>query len=190
MFKISKRLLILCEDKKSSLLYLDSFKKDERLKRDLSSVDVEIYQPSDFSPLGLVKEAKRRKLKAKRERNKFDEVWVVFDRDGHANVPQAIDMAVSNQVNVAISIVCFEYWVLLHFEKTTKPFNKCDEILSHIKANHFPKYEKSMNCYAVLKDKTAEALRNGEWLDNQKKVEFERGEKYYNCGHYPAKCVN
>ena len=72
MLKISKRILILCEDRKSSLLYLDSFKKDEKLKRELSSVSIEIYQPTDFSPLGLVNEAKRRKKQARRERNPFD----------------------------------------------------------------------------------------------------------------------
>ena len=37
MIKISKRILILSEDEKSSKLYFQSFKKDEKLKRDLSS---------------------------------------------------------------------------------------------------------------------------------------------------------
>ena len=61
MIQVSKRFLILCEDEKSSLLYLDSFKKDEKLRRDLAAVSIEIYQPHDISPLGLVSEAKRKK---------------------------------------------------------------------------------------------------------------------------------
>lgn len=42
MIKIAKRILILSEDEKSSKLYFESFKKDEKLKRDLSSVDIQI----------------------------------------------------------------------------------------------------------------------------------------------------
>lgn len=105
MIQVSKRFLILCEDEKSSLLYLDSFKKDEKLRRDLAAVSIEIYQPHDISPLGLVSEAKRKKKIAKKERNPFDEVWVVLDKDGHANLPQAINKAESNDIKVALSII-------------------------------------------------------------------------------------
>ncbi len=184
MIGISKRLLILCEDKKSSLTYLDSFKKDEKLKRDLSAVSVEIYQPKDFSPIGLVKEAKRKKVKAKQERNPFHEIWVVFDKDGHANIPQAVNMANDNGVKVAMSIACFEYWILLHFEKTTKAFSKCDDILSYIKKHHYPDYEKKVNCYILLKDKTHVAIQNGEWLEKQLQSDIDRGKHFYNLGAY------
>lgn len=184
MLKISKRILILSEDEKSSLLYLDSFKKDEKLKRELSSVSIEIYQPTDFSPMGLVKEAKRKKLIAKRERNPFDEIWVVLDKDGHANLERAINMAEGNKINVALSIICFEYWVLLHFEKTTRAFSRCDEVIKHIKRHHFSQYEKCSNCYDYLKDKIPFAIENGKWLENQVKNDIQRGTRYYELGAF------
>lgn len=86
MLSISKRLLIVCEDEKSSKLYFESFKRDEKLKRQLSSVDIEVVHPKDHSPVGLVDEAKEKKKKAKRDRNPYDEVWIVLDKDGHANL--------------------------------------------------------------------------------------------------------
>lgn len=179
MIKISKRLLILCEDKKSSKFYLDSFKKDEKLKRDLSSVSIEIYQPTDFSPLGLVKEAKRRKKQAKRDRNAFDEIWIVLDKDGHANMPQAINMAEANKISIAISIVCFEYWIILHFEKTTRPFTRCDDVITYLKRFHFANYEKCTNCFGELKDRIPFAIESGKWLEKQVENDLQRGTHYF-----------
>jgi len=65
MIDISKRILIVCEDEKSSKLYFESFKRDEKLKRHLASVDIEVVHPRDYSPVGLVNEAKRKKKRAK-----------------------------------------------------------------------------------------------------------------------------
>ena len=110
---VSKRILILTEDEKSSKNYFESFKKDEKLRRDLPSVSVEVIHPDDHSPLGLVNDAKARKRRAIRERNKYDEIWIVLDRDGHANFPEAISAANADNINVALSIKCFEYWVLV-----------------------------------------------------------------------------
>jgi len=182
--KVSKNILILCEDEKSSLFYLDSFKKDEKLKRELAAVSIDIYQPKDFSPIGLVEEAKRRKKAAKRERNKFDEIWVVLDRDGHANMAQALERARHSGINVALSVICFEYWILLHFERTTKPFKKCDDVISHIKKNHFADYDKSSNAYLSLSSNTANAIKNGEWLINQVQIDIDRGASPQELGAY------
>ena len=61
MIEIAKRLLIVCGDKKSSKLYFESFKKDEKLKRQLASVDIQVVWPKDHSPVGLVNEAKEKR---------------------------------------------------------------------------------------------------------------------------------
>ena len=132
----------MSEDEKSAKLYFESFKRDEKLKRLLSSVDIEVVHPKDYSPVGLVKEAKLKKQKAKRDRNPYNEVWIVLDKDDHANMGQAMNTAKDNKISVALSIICFEYWVLLHFEKTTSVFNKCDDIISYIKKKHFQEYQK------------------------------------------------
>lgn len=176
--------MILCEDEKSSKLYFDSFKKDEKLKRELSSVDIQVIHPKDHSPVGLVKKAKEKKMKARRERNPYDEIWVVLDKDGHANLDQALNMAKDNNITIALSVICFEYWILLHFEKTTKPFVKCDEIISYIRKNHFNDYEKNTNCYMSIKDRVEFAIENGDWVLSQTRNDIDRGLKVFELSAY------
>lgn len=184
MISISKRLLIVCEDEKSSKLYFESFKRDEKLKRQLSSVDIEVVQPKDHSPVGLVKEAKEKKKKAKRDRNAYDEVWIVLDKDGHANLDQALITARDNKISVALSVICFEYWILLHFERTRKPFTKCDDLIGYIKKVHFDKYEKSINVYASLSGQIDTALEHAIWLMKQNQNDLDRGAKINNLLAY------
>lgn len=184
MISISKRLLIVCEDGKSSKLYFEAFKRDEKLKRDLASVSIEVVHPKDHSPVGLVMEAKLKAKKAKRERNPYNEIWIVLDKDHHANINKAFDMAYANKYKIALSVICFEYWVLLHFEKTTKGFSKCDDIISHIRKKHFTDYLKKVNAYDDLKDKVKYAIENGEWIVKQNLADLERGKKPYELTAY------
>lgn len=184
MLNISKRILIVCEDIKSSKLYFESFKRDDKLKRQLSSVDVEVIHPKDHSPVGLVNEAKKKIKKAKRKRNPYNEAWIVLDKDGHANMDQALITARDNKIKVALSVMCFEYWILLHFEKTQKSFSKCDDIIRYIKKNHFNDYQKNVNAYSLLKDKINLAIENGEWLMKQNQNDIDRGTKTYDLSTY------
>lgn len=184
MLNISKRILIVCEDIKSSKLYFESFKRDDKLKRQLSSVDVEVIHPKDHSPVGLVNEAKKMIKKAKRKRNPYNEAWIVLDKDGHANMDQALITARDNKIKVALSVMCFEYWILLHFEKTQKSFSKCDDIIGYIKKNHFNDYQKNVNSYSLLKDKINLAIENGEWLMKQNQNDIDRGTKIYDLSTY------
>lgn len=184
MFDIAKRILIVCEDKKSAKFYFESFKKDEKLRRDLASVDIEVIHPKDHSPVGLVKKAKEKKKKAKLERNPYNEIWIVTDKDNHANIDIAINMAKDNKINVAISVICFEYWILLHFEQTTRHFNRCDEVISYIRKEHWNDYEKSTNSYFHLQDRIKTAIEHGEWQLKQNQNDIDRGIKITQLSAY------
>ncbi|MDD4205687.1 MAG: RloB family protein [Candidatus Delongbacteria bacterium] len=181
---VNKRILILTEDEKSSKYYFNAFKKDEKLRRDLGAVSVDIFHPKDYSPLGLVNDAKERKKKAIRGKNKYDEIWIVLDRDGHANFDQALNTAQANQINVALSIRCFEYWVLLHYEYTTRGYRKCDEIINHIKKNHLKDYSKAYCCYEDLIDKVNTAIKHGEMVVKHCKRDLDSGIKIYDLAAY------
>ncbi len=184
MISISKRLLIVCEDGKSSKLYFEAFKRDEKLRRDLAAVSIEVVHPKNNSPIGLVTKAKLKAKKAKRDRNPYDEIWLVLDRDYHANIDRAFNMAYANKYKIAFSVICFEYWVLLHFDKTTKVFNKCDDIISYIRKNYFTNYSKKVNVYDDLKDKVNYAIENGKWIIKQNKSDIDRGKKLYELSAY------
>jgi len=64
---------------------------------------------------------------------KKDQVWVMYDRESPAkysddNHGQAWLKVKKNGVNVALSNVCFEYWLLLHLTETSQPANSCDDL--------------------------------------------------------------
>ena len=58
----------------------------------------------------------------------YDEVWAVFDLDGHPRQEEAFKLAEvdidGKHVNVAFSSIAFEHWILLHFERNNYPFSK------------------------------------------------------------------
>ena len=81
----------------------------------------------------------------------FDKVFLVFDKDADESFQDTLNNIDCNKpkgvVEGCYSIPCFEYWLLLHFEYSRKPFNfkdgswskeLCDEISKHI-----PNYNKS-----------------------------------------------
>jgi hypothetical protein len=111
-FKPQARVLVLCEDKKSSLTYLKEAAHYFR-----SQAEVEIVHCGKNDPLSIVQEA------MKRQRS-FDTVYCAIDRDQHETFDAALILAAENSEKVAIiaSYPCYEYWLLLHFQKTRKPY--------------------------------------------------------------------
>jgi hypothetical protein len=58
----------------------------------------------------------------------YDEVWAVYDKDGHASHQEAVELAKNiindKKVNIAFNSISFEYWILLHFENNSTGFQK------------------------------------------------------------------
>lgn len=58
----------------------------------------------------------------------YDEVWAVYDKDGHASHQEAIELAQNiindKKINIAFNSISFEYWILLHFENNSTAFQK------------------------------------------------------------------
>lgn len=50
-----------------------------------------------------------------RIREKYSQVWLMFDCDGHADFEEAVRLARGRGFKVAFSNMCIEYWFLLHF---------------------------------------------------------------------------
>lgn len=61
---------------------------------------------------GLRKEVRRKKANSY---ERLDQVWAVFDRDEHPNVPEALQICKTNEVRIGYSNPCFEIWLLLHY---------------------------------------------------------------------------
>jgi len=106
-FKTQARVLVLCEDSKSSKTYLEDASRYFR-----ATAQVEIAHPDHTDPLGVVKAAVGRQ-------SAFETVYCVVDRDTHANWDQAINMASGHpKLRMIRSYPCFEFWLLLHFGYT------------------------------------------------------------------------
>lgn len=49
----------------------------------------------------------------------YEEIWCVFDRDEHPNIPQVLERARQKGVETAFSNPCFELWLVLHKRSQT-----------------------------------------------------------------------
>jgi hypothetical protein len=67
------------------------------------------------------REAKDAGLKQEKDWN-WPQVWVLFDRDDHQSIPDALRLAQKEGVRVAYSHPCFELWRLLHYTNYTSTF--------------------------------------------------------------------
>lgn len=155
-----RRILILCEDEKSSVLYLKRFPVDKDI------VQVE-YVGTGLNTDGLMQEAIRRKKDAIRADSAYAEIWVVFDRDSfpQRNFDRAFDLASSHQEILACwSNECFELWYLLHFQYQNTGMAR-ERIFDEVGKKIGYIYQKNDgNIFEVLKDKLPTALKNADKL--------------------------
>lgn len=104
-------------------------------------------------------------------KDEFDELWVVFDKDGYTKHQEAFKQAKTNNINIAFSSISFETWVLLHFEKCNSPFLKSAHIIEnkfYNNGNYLTNYAKSgdYNVYPYVQASTSTAFKNASWLRN------------------------
>jgi len=112
----------------------------------------------------------------------FDHIVCAFDRDTHAHFAAARARikalaAGRNSLPImeAVTIPAFEFWFLLHFERTAAPFANCDEIIARLKAaGHIPNYAKADAALCrELAARSDIAIANARWLaEEEKKVGF------------------
>lgn len=146
------RLLILCEGAKdrSESAYFKALINDRRNPD--HRLEVKVVDTKKNTARELVKIAKKLKETDR------DQIWVVFDKDGYTLHAQAFDEAKANGINIAFSSICFEYWILLHFGYTTRPFVNCDELIAFLKTEYGYEYDKSnSNTYMEIKDNLPQA---------------------------------
>jgi uncharacterized C2H2 Zn-finger protein len=173
---LPKRILILCEGE-SEQIYLKGIKKETHNKNAL--VEIEMYQPNDFSPLGLFKEAKKKIREANKEYPYYS-IWIVFDKDDHKEINRTFNLAEQNRpiIEIAFSNISFEYWILLHFERTNRYFKNSEDLIRYIDRKHHFNYSKTMNIFEALKDNISIALSNATWLHQQNAFELMQAKPY------------
>lgn len=177
------RILILCEGE-SEIKYLKGYQGEEQNRRKLSGAQIELYQPDNYSPYGLLTEAKKRAAEAKHEKYPFKQIWIVFDRDGLENIPKTYYEAAAAGINIAFSLISFEYWLLLHFEKTSRHFPNCDALVHYIESRNYINDYCKTNYYQSIKNFQDVAIGNAKWLHMHNYSDLSRGIKHYELAAY------
>ncbi|MGK0291396.1 MAG: hypothetical protein ACI86H_002864 [bacterium] len=156
---VKQILRIYCEGKKTEPNYLNRYKENYLENR---RVKVKVEPTKKITPEQLVDEA----IKKKKDKNilKSDPFWVVYDRESRNQYTdeyhqKVLAKAKKNQINIALTNVCFEVWILLHFVDVSASYSNCNDL---IKSNLFKKelekrgisdYEKgNQSIFDVLSD--------------------------------------
>jgi hypothetical protein len=98
---------------------------------------------------------------------KFDETWIVFDTEHAARqhrLHDGVALAEKNDINIAHSTPCFEFWLALHFALNAPPMNTCEEAIRLLKQVSGKAYAKDAEqsgvfCRDIIA-RVGEAVRN------------------------------
>ena len=173
-------VLIVCEGSKTEPGYFKSLCRE----LGLSNVEVEVVgEECGSAPISVVDEAldreKERRLSAKQDGLPvYDVIWCVVDVEApvqHKSLSSAIDKAKSNNLNMVLSNPCFEFWYLLHFQRTSRLLSN-DDVIVHLK-KHIKDYKKNSDVFAKLYPATSTAISNAEGVLKEKGWQDERNLK-------------
>lgn len=163
--KPRKTFLIVTEGEESEPNYFNAL----RGRLLLTNLEVHVHHPEGTDPKTLTDEAIRLDKQRRREAKRgygvaYDEVWVVYDLEKSHDERRRLHKGQQSRqkahgISVAISDPSFEFWLLLHFEFTTRPFDDCKAVIKRLK-KHLPEYDKASNVAAGVLERTAEAIRN------------------------------
>lgn len=150
------KVFIVCEGQKTEPNYFNEIIKTYKL----NTANVAIDGSCGSSPKSVFERAidlwKREEIKG----DPFDRVYCVFDKDSHETYEETLRNIYTQTPKeifyAAVSIPCFEYWLLLHFKYSTKPYaatgasSIANEVLKELRGV-MPAYEKgSHNIFTDL----------------------------------------
>lgn len=132
----------------------------------------------------------------------FNEVWVVFDDDGHPAKREAFEKARETingkQVQVAYSSISFEYYLLLHFERKYYAFQKSECRKGKVSINcslenhpddcngalciggyarlhgYWEVSKEKKSLFPIIENKLEIGFLNAAWLRNQSDIQDEK----------------
>ncbi len=145
-----EKVLIVCEGEKTEPNYFNEQVNHYKL----NSANVAVDGKCGSSPKSVFERAKDLARIEERRGDAYDRVYCVFDKDSHASYTQTlidIDNYQSRSKFIAVtSVPCFEYWLLLHFQFSTKPYHAsgkasiADQVIKDLKM-FIPQYSKGDN---------------------------------------------
>lgn len=159
-----RRILIICEDTKSSRDYFASFPVDS------NQVEI-VCEGTGKNTDSLMEAALERRKDAITSKSPYEAVWVVFDKDSFSQQQfnRSFDLAKPHtDVFPCWSNECFELWYLLHFSYRDTGLGR-KEIYKRLSTNHLgSEYDKGdQSVFEKLKPRIQQAI------DNAKRLAYE-----------------
>ncbi|GFM73013.1 hypothetical protein PSCICL_40050 [Pseudomonas cichorii] len=175
ILKVARKMHIYCEGLKTEPNYLRSYidSLDNPKFKDIICVE----KTNKNTPTQLVQEAV-----AAKNSGQFpdgDVYWVVYDRESSAKYSdhlhdQAFTKALDNGVNIALTSVCFEQWLILHFTDSQAPYSCFNDLIGksclkeRIRSLTGKNYEKgSRDIFKYVKANIKDARRRAAAINNQ-----------------------
>lgn len=149
---LRKVFLIVCEGEKTEPNYFSAFRVPKRI--------------CDIKGLGYNTRTLVEKTITLADKSKYDQVWVVMDKDSFSpdQFNQALQVAKNNNIQVAYSNEAFEIWYLLHFDFHQSAISRAT-YKQRLTVRLGSKYQKNdPNMYSRLEDRLDNAVKNAERL--------------------------
>jgi hypothetical protein len=164
-----KTVLIVCEGQETEPNYFRGLKILDGVKK-LFHVIVRKGRGEGVSKLVEI----AAQLEAKDD---YDSVWCVIDTEVPANdgerksLLDAVKLAATKKVNLALSNPAFEVWLLAHFKRTSQSFGSSraasDELNIHWERSFQKSYRKNADdIFSLLNDRVAKAIDNASEVRN------------------------
>lgn len=162
------KVLIVCEGSKTEPNYfrelIDHY--------EINTANVQVDGSCGSDPMSVVNHALQLYREEKDKGDPYDRVYCVIDRDAHPRFDDALRkleaQKPSNVFHATVSIPCFEYWLLLHFDYTRAAFTSTDRVsmgdaaLAALKT-YWPEYAKGrVGTFVYLHGQLAFAKANAQ----------------------------
>ncbi len=181
--KLKPRFYIFSEGEKTEYNYFSSLISDLGYNRS-KQVDIKSYKTKGKDALKLIREA------LSESPTESDKFWIVIDKDfftGHDKVFELKDSQrkKGKNIDIAFSSICFEEWILMHFEYTGRAFASCNDLIRYLqRKNYIANYNKAdKNIYELIKDRIETAKENAERL-NRNSLENNPGKRIFELNPY------
>ena len=190
---ITQKFFIFTEGKKTEIAYINGYLKNKGYHKQTDR-KVILNQPDNHMPYGLLEFAKQSKKDncfslygcSHRILNTRDFIWLCFDKDQHPKISDVYAEArQQNDIGLAFSAICFEYWLMLHFNYTTAAFTCCDNLTGNNRfTSHIPNYEKSIETIFEIVNSGAGSLISAKSNARQVRAQSTVGTAPYSINPY------
>lgn len=170
--KVDPVFHIFCEGEKTEPYYINGYINYYHSdKRNI----VVVEDTKKNTPVQLVDVA----IEHKRKNPTEDVYWVVFDREAVSKYSHELHLkarkkAKSNGIEIAISNVCFEFWLLLHLKFTTASYSNYDDLIKK------SDLKKLLTSKGLLKEYDKANIYTFDTLKNDISVAIKNAESVYN----------